>query len=287
MSLPLTVLDCLLLLVILVSTVFAVWRGFLWETLTIFAWVAAIFGCLYLSPHAVPLVARLVGDGWAAKALAYVVTFLVVFIPVTLISRRISQGIKRSPIGPLDRVAGAAFGVVRGLVIAALAYMAFDHFLATPNQQPHWMIQARLFPVVQSTARVLQGLLPNLHGSSLLHPDTAPLEIRQETAHAPSHGSVTGMVRPSTPATHPDGVAALIRGAQVPAPEKFPKASPQASTKASDSLAALIANDGNSVPKTTREPAQKIIPRHVVKSTGTSDRQRLNDLIENGGNANR
>ena len=43
MSLSVTFLDCLIVLVIVVSAGYAAWRGFLWETLTIFAWVALLF----------------------------------------------------------------------------------------------------------------------------------------------------------------------------------------------------------------------------------------------------
>ena len=38
MSLSFTFLDCLIVLIIVVSAIYAGWRGFLWETLTIFAW---------------------------------------------------------------------------------------------------------------------------------------------------------------------------------------------------------------------------------------------------------
>ena len=41
MSLSVTFLDCLIVLVIIISAGYAAWRGFLWETLSIFEWVAA------------------------------------------------------------------------------------------------------------------------------------------------------------------------------------------------------------------------------------------------------
>jgi uncharacterized membrane protein required for colicin V production len=60
MNLSVSFLDCLVVLVILVSAGYAIWRGFLWETLTIFAWVAAAFGCLYFGPYIIPLTRSLV-----------------------------------------------------------------------------------------------------------------------------------------------------------------------------------------------------------------------------------
>ena len=49
-------------------------------------------------------------------------------------SHRFSQSVKNSPIGPLDRALGIAFGVVRGLVIVGLAYLAFTYFVPIRNQ---------------------------------------------------------------------------------------------------------------------------------------------------------
>ena len=51
MNLSVTFIDCLVVLVIVVSAGYAAWRGFMWETLTIFAWVAAAFACLYFGPY--------------------------------------------------------------------------------------------------------------------------------------------------------------------------------------------------------------------------------------------
>ena len=52
---------------------------------------------------------------------------------------------KHSPIGPLDRALGVAFGVVRGLVIVGLAYMAFTYFVPI-RKQPAWLTEARSLP---------------------------------------------------------------------------------------------------------------------------------------------
>jgi len=46
MNLSVTLFDGLIVLIVVVSAGYAAWRGFLWETLTIFAWVAAAFACL-------------------------------------------------------------------------------------------------------------------------------------------------------------------------------------------------------------------------------------------------
>jgi membrane protein required for colicin V production len=160
MNLSVTFIDCLIVLIIVVSAGYAAWRGFLWETLTIFAWVAASFACLYFGPYIIPLTRSLVSATWLASLLAYTAVFLAVFIPFAFMSHRFSESVKNSPIGPLDRAAGVAFGVVRGLVIVGLAYLAFTYFVPI-LKQPQWVTEARLIPMVQSTADVLLSVVPD------------------------------------------------------------------------------------------------------------------------------
>ena len=160
MSLSFSFVDFLIVLVILVSAGYAAWRGFLSETLSIMAWVAAAFGCLYFGPYLVPLVHSLVTAPWAATLLAYAAVFLAVFIPFSFMSHRFSETVKHSPIGPLDRALGIAFGVVRGLVVIGLAYIAFTYFVPI-RQQPRVIARAQLLPVVQTTSDILLSLVPN------------------------------------------------------------------------------------------------------------------------------
>src|SRR4051812_24680052 len=129
MSLSFHFIDFLIVLVIVVSAGYAAWRGFISETLTIFAWAAAAFGTLYFGPWVVPLARSLIATPWIGSLAAYAGVFLVIFIPLSFMSHRFSETVKHSPIGPLDRALGVAFGVVRGLVVVALGYLAFTYFV--------------------------------------------------------------------------------------------------------------------------------------------------------------
>lgn len=277
MNLSVTFLDALIVLIIVVSAGYAAWRGFLWETLTVFAWVAAAFGCLYFGPYVVPLAAGMVKEAWLAQLIAYAAVFLAVFIPFAFMSHRFSESVKHSPIGPLDRAAGVAFGVVRGLVIVGLAYLAFTYFVAIRNQ-PAWLTQARLLPMVQSTAEVILTVVPDHPGEEggFFAHHVAPV-IEQETSVPDSHDPMADLIRQNgKPTAKPDSMADLIRNGTAPA-----------APKKGDSVADLINSNGNSVPKTTREPATAKNTSPTAKSYGATDRQRLNDLVETGGNTNR
>src|SRR6202012_2853378 len=121
---------------------------------------AAAFATLYCGPWVVPMARGLITTGWLASLAAYAGVFLGVFIPLSFMSYRFSETVKNSPIGPLDRALGVAFGVVRGLVVIGLAYLAFTYFVPI-RQQPGWMTEARFLPLMQSSGEVLLSLIPS------------------------------------------------------------------------------------------------------------------------------
>ena len=246
MSLSVTFLDCLIVLVIIVSAGYAAWRGFMWETLTIFEWVAAAFACLYFGHYLIPMMGSLVSLPWLAAVLAYAAVFLTVFIPLAFMSHRFSESVRNSPIGHLDRAAGVAFGVVRGLVIVGLAYLAFTYFVPI-RQQPRWLTEAELLPMVQSTSQVLLSVVPDAPADYAYTPVRRD-EMRQ--APAPRASDVSGRSDPMADLIRKNGSAKRVS----PAP---------------------------------RAQVQQKSAGPATKSYGANDRQRLDRLIETGGSSNR
>jgi membrane protein required for colicin V production len=152
--------DLLVVAIVGVSAAFAIYRGFVRETLSIFAWAAAAFATLYFGPPAAALLKDRLSPALLGIAIGYVGVFLVVLIPLSFISYRFAEGVHRSPVGALDRSLGFAFGVVRGLAILGFAYILFTSVMAT-HDQPKWLTTARSLPLIQSCAQVLLSLVPS------------------------------------------------------------------------------------------------------------------------------
>ena len=160
MNLYFTFIDFVVAAVILISVIYAAYRGFLNEVLTIFSWGVAAVDTLYFGPWLVPMARSMITQQWLAPVAAYAAVFLVVFLPLSFMSHRFSQAVKSSPLGPLDRGLGIAFGVVRGLAIVGLAYLAFTYF--TPvRQQPQWLTSSRSLPLMQETAELMLSIVPD------------------------------------------------------------------------------------------------------------------------------
>src|SRR4051812_27283247 len=123
MSLSFNIVDYLIILVVLVSAGYAAWRGFMSETLSILAWIAAAFATLYFGPLVVPRAREWISIPWLGSLAAYAGVFLVFFVPLAFLSHRFSQSVRHSAIGTLDRLLGVGFGVVRGLAVVGLIYL--------------------------------------------------------------------------------------------------------------------------------------------------------------------
>jgi membrane protein required for colicin V production len=189
MSLAFSLVDLLVVLVILGSMGYAIYRGFVEETLGIVAWAAAAFASLYFGPWVERMMHALVTAAWLAMVLGYALAFVVIFIPLQFVSYRFSQGVKRSVVGPLDRALGGAFGIVRGLAILGIAYLIFTAFVPI-RAHPRWLTEARTLPLIESSAEVLLALVPDRdpHDREAPPPPSDPLSglIDRHETHAPA-----------------------------------------------------------------------------------------------------
>ena len=162
MSMSFSFVDVAVVLIIIVSTGYATYRGFVSETLSIFAWAAAAFAALWFGPWVVYLLRGVITPAWLGLLVGYAAVFLAVLIPLSFMSFRFSQGVKKSPVSALDGALGGAFGVVRGLAVIGIAYLIFSMIVPIPNQ-PGWITNARLLPLIRGSAQVVASLIPDQH----------------------------------------------------------------------------------------------------------------------------
>jgi membrane protein required for colicin V production len=155
-------IDPIVIVVIFVSATYATYRGFVSETLSIFAWAAAAFATLFFGPKIAPYARGWVSQPVLGQLIGYAAIFLAVLIPLSFMSFRFAESVKHSPVGTLDRSLGAVFGIVRGLAIIGLAYIAFT-FVVSVAKQPDWLTQAKTLPIIRGSAQVMLSLVPDQH----------------------------------------------------------------------------------------------------------------------------
>ncbi len=118
MNAPFTALDVIVFVIVLLSGVLAMLRGFTREVLSILSWVVALGAAAfaYLNPDIRGQVHGLVQPDWLADAVLVGATFVIVLIIISFITVRITDLILDSRVGAIDRTLGLVFGVARGLV---------------------------------------------------------------------------------------------------------------------------------------------------------------------------
>jgi membrane protein required for colicin V production len=132
---PITLLDVILLVVMLISALLAMVRGFMREVLSIASWAAAAIITVLGFPKLLPVVQTYVSNDIVAKAITIGGIFLGTLLLVSIVTIKISDMILDSRIGALDRTLGFLFGLARGLVIVVVAFLFFSpNGSRTPNR---------------------------------------------------------------------------------------------------------------------------------------------------------
>lgn len=164
---PITILDIILLVVMLISGLLAMIRGFMREILSIAAWATAAIATLYLYARLLPTAKQYFNNDIVASAAVIGGVFLGTLIIVSVITVRISDMILDSRIGALDRTLGFLFGLGRGLIIVVVAFLFFD-WLVPQKSQPTWVSGAKSKVVLTSTGDWLKSMLPDDPESTIL-----------------------------------------------------------------------------------------------------------------------
>lgn len=156
---PITLLDGVFLIVLLISAFLAMIRGFVREVLSIGAWLAAAFATIYLFDKVLPMVQGYLPHPLMSQIATATGIFLITLIIVSFITIQISDFVLDSRIGALDRTLGFVFGALRGAILMAVAMIFFNWFVPE-NRQPNWVAQAKAKPLLNQVGEKLINLLP-------------------------------------------------------------------------------------------------------------------------------
>jgi len=164
---PITLLDAILLIVMLVSGLLAMIRGFMREILSIGAWGIAALVTLYSYSRVLPIAKQYITSDMVAAGASVAGVFLITLLIVSVITARISDLVLDSRVGALDRTLGFLFGLGRGLIIVVVAFLFFA-WLVPDRSQPEWVRGAKSRIVLQSTGQWLMSMLPDDPESTIL-----------------------------------------------------------------------------------------------------------------------
>ena len=150
--------DWVLLTLLLLSVLLGLWRGLMFEVLSVAGWVAAFLLAQAFADDVVP---------WlpidrVAPPLQIAIGFALVFIVVAFIGGLVAWGVQKlvASVGlrPVDRVLGGAFGLARGLVILLAVALVIT---MTQLQSAAWWKTSSTAGVLTATLHNIKPLLPD------------------------------------------------------------------------------------------------------------------------------
>jgi membrane protein required for colicin V production len=157
------ILDFILLGIMAISGLLALARGFTREVLSLAAWGLAAVSAFFamkqkplldlVAPHVDPTKPII------AQIIVAAATFILVLIIVSVISVKISDRVVDSRVGAFDRTLGFFYGLARGLVLVAIAYL-FYGWLLPVDRQEDWVRNAASLPVVRSVGNMMLSVMP-------------------------------------------------------------------------------------------------------------------------------
>jgi membrane protein required for colicin V production len=128
-----TIIDGVVALIIVVSALLAYARGFAREAMAIAGWIAAAVLAFIFAPQVEPLMAEIpvlgefISDSCELSIItAFAAVFALALIVVSFFTPLFSSLVQRSAIGGLDQGAGFFFGVLRGILLVAIAFFLYD-----------------------------------------------------------------------------------------------------------------------------------------------------------------
>lgn len=117
MAIDLGWVDIGLAIFLAVSVIVGLARGFVFELLSLAGWFAAYFAARWFAPMAQTWVH--VGDAGSAlnHGVAFAGVFIVALIAWSLCARLVRAMVRATPLSSFDRLLGAGFGFVRGVLV--------------------------------------------------------------------------------------------------------------------------------------------------------------------------
>lgn len=154
------IVDIIVLAVLVISILFALYRGLMRELLGISAWILAAFAALYSYDPLQKMLTGHVQNLKLATICGVVVIALLVMIVMTIFNAKMTHKLRKSSLSGLDRLLGFVFGIARAALIMALAYLLASSFILTKEQINQMKAKNKSVVWIQYMSNQLELLLP-------------------------------------------------------------------------------------------------------------------------------
>lgn len=154
--------DIIVLIIVGVAAVGGFLRGLVQEVLSLAAWALAAAAIYYLHTPLTEALYEYLDVEPATSILAFALLLLIPYAAMKVIANNVGEASRNSILGPIDRVLGFGFGVMKGALIMVFAFsviaLGFDSMWGYKGR-PVWITTARTYPVIDSASSDLVNII--------------------------------------------------------------------------------------------------------------------------------
>jgi membrane protein required for colicin V production len=148
--------DVFILLILVGSILIGVLRGFVREAVSVVFWILAIWLSWKLGPAVEPHLGGLLKDPSVAPWAGRLVILVLVLLLGWVVGMVLGYFARSLGLGPMDRIMGLIFGIVRGLVLVGLLIIGGE--LLHMNSE-EWWHQSKLVPYGERVGDWLRAMV--------------------------------------------------------------------------------------------------------------------------------
>lgn len=161
-----TIVDGVVAGVVVISAILAYSRGLVREVLAIVGWAVAAAVAFVFAADAEPLIKEIpivrdLIDGSCELSIltSFAVVFGVALIIVAIFTPIFAGAVQRSAIGGIDQGLGFLFGVARGLLLVAVAFILYDR-IVREDESMAIVTESKSRAIMASTQEKLEEMIP-------------------------------------------------------------------------------------------------------------------------------
>lgn len=150
-------LDWVFIIIIAISAVYGLFKGLIKEVVSILALVIGLVGSSRLYGMLSPVLKDFGLTDQISNVLSFLVLFLAIFVAIVLIGKLIHRFVHAILLGWVNRLGGAGFGFLRGVVVSSIIVIVLT---ITLSEKAQILAQSRITPHIMSISKVLVSLVP-------------------------------------------------------------------------------------------------------------------------------